>query len=81
VLALVLVADVAMLTPEWRRDWPGDANFYLAWSVNAFVALALVVNAVVWLNTGVYEAALVQSLFWPANLFRLTLRNVRAERD
>jgi hypothetical protein len=81
VLALVLVADVAMLTPEWRRDWPGDPNFYLAWSVNAFVALALVVNAVVWLNAGVYEAALVQSLFWPANLFRLTLRNLRAERD
>jgi hypothetical protein len=80
VLAVALVADVAMLTPEWRRDWPGDPNFYLAWSLNSLVALGLVANAAVWANAGVYEAALVQALFWPSVLFRLALRDLRVER-
>jgi len=81
VVAVTLVADVALLTPQWRRDWPGDPNFYLAWSVNSLVALALLANAALWANAGVYEAALIQALFWPAVLFRLALRNVRSERD
>jgi len=80
VVAVVLVADVAMMTPEWRRDWPGDPNFYLAWGVDSAVALALLLNAALWASVGVYEAALVQALFWPAVLFRLAVRNLRAER-
>jgi hypothetical protein len=73
ILGAVLVIDLAMLTPSWRRDWPDDPGLYAAWLIggsNAFLGFA----NVAWGSTGVYELALGLVLLWPSSIFIRVLR-------
>ena len=74
--AIVVVADLGMLTPEWRRLWPGARDLYLAWLISGSLGLLLLVNVAV-SSSGVYEVGLVLALMWPASIFMRVIRGLR----
>jgi hypothetical protein len=80
IFAAIVLADVVLLTPEWRRLWPEDRGLYLAWSISGSIALLLFAN-VLFASAGVYELGLVLVLLWPAGIFMRVLRGVRAETE
>jgi hypothetical protein len=77
ILGAVLVIDLAMLTPSWRRDWPDDPGLYVAWLISGSNALLGFAN-VVWGSTGIYELALGLALLWPSSIFIRVLRDLSA---
>ncbi|MDP9320055.1 MAG: hypothetical protein M3P16_03035 [Chloroflexota bacterium] len=74
----VVFVDLVMLTPEWRRLWPGDRELYVAWLISGTLGLLLLAN-VAMASTGVYELGLGLVLLWPAAIFMRVLRGLRAE--
>jgi hypothetical protein len=78
--AAVVLVDLVMLTPEWRRLWPGDRGLYIAWLISGSLGLLLAANVAL-ASAGVYELGLVLSLLWPAAIFMRVLRAVRADAE
>jgi hypothetical protein len=78
VFAAVVLFDLVMLTPEWRRLWPGDRGLYVAWLISGSIGLLALAN-VAWASAGVYELGLVLILLWPVGIFMRVLASVRAE--
>src|SRR4029077_12762149 len=44
VFAAVVLLDLVMLTPEWRRLWPGDRSLSVAWAISGSIGLLLLAN-------------------------------------
>src|ERR1700716_1849895 len=44
VFAAIVLADLAMLTPEWRRRWPDDRGLYVAWVISGSIGLLALAN-------------------------------------
>jgi hypothetical protein len=80
VFAAIVFFDVAMITPEWRRLWPGDRSLYVASVISGSIGLLLLVN-VAFASAGVYELGLVLILLWPAGIFMRVLRSVRPKTE
>jgi hypothetical protein len=80
VFAAIVLYDLGMLTPEWRRLWPGDRSLYVAWVVSGSIGLLLLAN-VAFASAGVYELGLVLILLWPAGIFMRVLQSVRPRTD
>jgi hypothetical protein len=80
VFAAIVFIDLVILTPEWRRLWPGDRSLYVAWVVSGSIGLLLFVNVAV-ASAGIYELGLVLVLLWPASIFMRVLRSVRARAE
>ena len=80
VFAAVVFIDLVILTPEWRRLWPGDRSLYVAWVISGSMGLLLVANVAL-ASAGVYELGLVLILLWPAGIFMRVLRSVRAQTE
>lgn len=78
--AVVLVADLGMLTPEWRRLWPGARDLYLAWLLSGSLGLFLLVNVAV-ASSGGYEVGLMLALMWPVSIFMRVIRGMRVNPD
>jgi hypothetical protein len=80
VFAAIVLVDLVVLTPEWRRLWPGDRSLYVAWVISGSIGLLLVAN-IAFASAGVYELGLVLILLWPAGIFMRVLGSVRAQTE
>jgi hypothetical protein len=80
VFAALVLFDMVVITPEWRRLWPGDRSLYVAWVISGSIGLLLVAN-VAFVSGGVYELGLVLILLWPAGIFMRVLRSVRPKTE
>jgi hypothetical protein len=80
VFAALVFVDVVVITPEWRRLWPGDRSLYVAWVISGSIGLLLLAN-VAFASAGVYELGLVLVLLWPAAIFMRVLRSVRPQME
>ena len=80
VFAAIVLVDLVMLTPEWRRLWPGDRSLYVAWVVSGSIGLLLLANIAL-ASAGLYELGLVLILLWPAGIFMRVLGSVRAQTE
>ena len=78
--AVMVLVDLVLLTPEWRRLWPGDRGLYVAWLISGSLSLLLAANVAL-ASAGVYELGLVLILLWPATIFMRVLRGVRADSE
>ena len=78
--AAVLLADLVLVTREWRRLWPGDRGLYTAWLISGSIALLLLANVAL-ASGGVYELGLVLTLMWPVSIFMRVLRGMSAAAD
>lgn len=76
--AAVVFADLVVLTPEWRRLWPGDRELYVSWLISGSLGLLLLANVAI-ASSGVYELGLGLVLLWPAAIFMRVLRGLRPD--